>query len=713
MPAALALTYPETRTSDQVDDYHGTAVADPYRWLEDTDSPETQAWVAAQNALTQSFLSAIPGRAGIHKRLTQLWDYPRLGIPTQRRGRYFQTRNSGLQNQDVLMVMDTADGEGRILLDPNTLSDDGTKALTNWAVSPDGRWLAYAISSSGSDWMTWHVRDVESGDDLPDEVEWSKFSGAEWLPDSSGFFYSRYAAPQADAAYQSINYHQQLYLHRIGQSQAQDVLVYARPEQKEWGFRATVSDDARWLILHVWQGTDTRNRLFFGSLAQALAGQMAVTELIPELEAKFHFVGNDGSLFYFETDWNAPTGQLIGIDIETPQREKWQSIVPGAKDTLAEVRLVEDTFLALYMHDAHHRLLRFDRTGQTLGEIELPTLGSVVLGTPRRRVGVDQKQVEQKHIEQKDNEREPEIFYSFSSFAWPTSIYRFSLTSQANQLLAEPEIDFDFDRFTTRQAFATSADGTQVPYFLVQRADLADTGPWPTLLYGYGGFDISLTPGFAISRLVWLEMGGALVVANLRGGGEYGQEWHKAGMLSHKQRVFDDFIGVAEALIAEGITSPEKLAIQGGSNGGLLVGAAMTQRPELFGAAVPGVGVMDMLRFHKFTIGWAWVPEYGSSDDPEQFATLYAYSPLQNLRPGVCYPPTLVTTGDHDDRVVPGHSFKFAATLQAVQGCDNPTLIRIQQKAGHGAGKPTAILIDEISDVWAFLAWALGMEQAE
>lgn len=697
MPTTAAPDYPESRRGEQIDDYHGTPVADPYRWLEDTDSDETRAWITAQNEVTQRFLAGIPQRAKIRQRLTDLWNYPRFGVIYERGGRYFQTRNSGLQNQDVLVVMDEPDGEARLLLDPNTLADDGTVALTGWSVSPDGRLLAYATSASGSDWMTWQVRDVASGEDLPDKIEWSKFSGAEWLPDSSGFFYSRYDAPAPGAAYQSVNRNQKLYLHRIGQPQSADLLVYARPDKPEWGFNPVVSDDAAYLIIRVWEGTDSRNRVLFTPLAQALRGEMDVTALIPEMEAQYHFVGNDDTLFYFHSDKNASLGQLLGLDISRADGAEPRTIIPERDDTLAEVRRVDDSFFALYMHDAHHQLLRFDQHGTLTGEIPLPTLGSVLLGTPPRRFA--------------GQRRGNEIFYSFSSFAWPTSIYRYDPAGEAGQLLYEPQIDFDFDGYTTSQGAATSADGTRVPYFLVQAKDTG--GPRPTLLYGYGGFDISLTPGFAIGRLAWLEMGGALVVANLRGGGEYGSDWHKAGMLDNKQRVFDDFIAVAEELVASGVTSREKLAIQGGSNGGLLVGAVMTQRPELFGAALPGVGVMDMLRFHKFTIGWAWVAEYGSSDDPDQFQTLYAYSPLHNLRAGRCYPPTLVTTADHDDRVVPGHSFKFAAALQAAQSCDNPTLIRIQQKAGHGLGKPTAVVIEEMADVWAFLVRALGMEATQ
>ena len=697
MTLAPAFPYPETRRSDQADNYHGTLVADPYRWLEDTDSPETQAWIAAQNRVTRNFLDRIPARSAIHKRLTELWDYPKFGVIYPRGGRYFQLRNSGLQNQDVLVVMEDPDGEARLLLDPNRLSDDGTVALTNWSVSPDGSLLAYATSASGSDWLRWQVRDVETGADLPDRIEWSKFSGAEWLPDSSGFFYCRYDATAEGSAYQGVNYYQQLYLHRIGQAQSEDLLVYARPDQKEWGFHPRVSDDGDYLILHIWQGTDSRNRVLYAPLAHALTGGMTAIALIPELEAKYHFVGNDGPQFYFLTDLDAPQSRLIAISIDQPERNRRQTVIPAQNDTLADVIRMGEGFVGLYMHDAHHRLVRFSGQGEQQGEIGLPTLGSVVLAPPPRRYS--------------RQSGKQELFYTFNSFAWPTTTYRYDFGSDASQLLNEPQIDFDFSGYTTRQGFAASADGTRVPYFLVQRNDLAGNGPCPTLLYGYGGFDIPLTPAFAISRLVWLEMGGALVVANLRGGGEYGSEWHKGGMLGQKQRVFDDFIGVAEHLIQSGVTSREKLAIQGGSNGGLLVGAAITQRPELFGAALPAVGVMDMLRFHKFTIGWAWVAEYGSSDDPEQFQTLYAYSPLHNLRERVCYPPTLVTTADHDDRVVPGHSFKFAAALQAAQGCDHPTLIRIQQKAGHGLGKPTSILIDEMSDVWAFLVRVLGMER--
>jgi len=680
------LVYPNTRTVDQIDDYHGTLVADPYRWLEDADSPETRAWIEEQNKVTFSFLESIPARAAIRKRLTALWDFPKAGAPLKRGGRYFQLRNSGLQNQDVLHTLDALDAEARMLLDPNTLSADGTVALTNWAVSKDGRRLAYAVSASGSDWLTWRVRDVDSGQDLPDVIEWSKFSGAAWLPDGSGFYYSRYDAPEPGQAYAGANYNHKLYFHRLDEPQSQDTLIYERPDQKEWGFDANVSEDGRYLILHVWQGTDTRNRLFYQDL---LAGGTFV-ELIADLEAAYHFVGNDGAVFYFRTDLDAPRGRLIAIDATNPARENWRTLIAERDDVLESVKMVHDQFVALYLHDAHHRLERFDLNGAPLGAIDLPTLGSLLNMNGRRE--------------------DDELFYTFHSFVYPATPYRYDFRTGESRPLSAPAIDFDAQPYETRQVFVTSQDGARVPMFLIHRKDLVTDGRNPTLLFGYGGFNISLTPSFAVSRLIWLELGGVLAIANLRGGGEYGEEWHQAGSLHDKQNVFDDFVACAEYLIAEDITSPPKLAIQGGSNGGLLVGACMIQRPDLFGAVLPAVGVMDMLRFHKFTIGWAWVSDYGSSDDPDQFKTLHAYSPLHNLKLGARYPATLITTADHDDRVVPGHSFKFAAALQAAQAGDAPALIRIQVKAGHGLGKPTSILIDEQTDVWAFLVQVLGID---
>jgi prolyl oligopeptidase len=686
------LVYPFTHTVDQVDDYHGTLVADPYRWLEDPDSPETKAWIETQNALTFGFLARIPARDRIRRRLTELWDYPKAWAPVRRGGRSFQLRNSGLQNQDVLYVMDSLDGETRVLLDPNTLSSDGTVALSVWEVSPDGRWLAYATSASGSDWLTWRVRDVASGQDLPDVLEWSKFSGAAWRRDSSGFYYARYDAPVPGEDSTGANYDQKVYFHRPGEAQVQDTLVYERPDQKEWIFGTDVSEDGRFLILHVWQGTDVRNRVFY----QDLPSGGPVVELISELEAAYAFVGNDGPVFYLRTDLDAPRGRLIAVDTTQPEKSRWRTIIAEGTDTLERVTMVHDEFIALYLHDAYHQLLRFSCEGRRLGEITLPTLGSIptngdVLNLTGKRT-------------------DDELFYGFWSFLYPVTICRYDFRRSESERVFAPPLSFDFSPYVTRQVFATSQDGTRVPMFLTHRRDLELDGQNPTLLYGYGGFNIALTPAFAVSRLIWLEMGGVVAWANLRGGGEYGEEWHQAGMLHNKQNVFDDLIACAEYLIEAKITSTPRLAIMGGSNGGLLVGACMAQRPDLFGAAIPIVGVMDMLRFQKFTIGWAWVSDYGSADEPEQFKTLYAYSPLHNLRPGAYYPATLVVTADHDDRVVPGHSFKFAAALQAAQAGDAPTLIRIQTKAGHGAGKPTAILIEEATDMWAFLVEALGIE---
>ncbi|MFN8475488.1 MAG: prolyl oligopeptidase family serine peptidase [Anaerolineae bacterium] len=686
--------YPTTQTVDQIDDYHGIRVADPYRWLEDTDAPETRAWIETQNALTFDFLSCIPSRDGIRRRLTELWDIPTRWAPVKRGGRYFQLRNTGLQNQDALYVMDALDGEARILLDPNALSADGAVALTSWSVSDDGQWLAYATSAGGSDWLTWRVRDVSRGEDLPDLIEWSKFSGASWRKDGSSFYYGRYDAPAPGQDLLGVNYNQKVYFHARGTSQAQDSLVYERPDQKEWGFAPIVSDDGRYLVLHVSQGTDVRRRLFY----QDLVAGGPVVELIPDLEAAYWFVGNAGPLFYFETDLDAPRGRLIAIDTANPGKAYWRTVIPESEDTLEHVEIAHGEFVALYLHDAHHQLRRFAKDGTPLGHIPLPTLGAIPLYFNRLQLSSRQE--------------DDELFFAFWSFLYPVSVYRYDFTRGDSDVLYAPPLRMDTARYVTRQVFATSKDGTRIPMFLTHREDLPLDGQNPTLLYGYGGFNISLTPNFQAGRLGWLDMGGVLAWANLRGGGEYGETWHRAGMLDNKQNAFDDFIACAEYLIEQKVTSPAKLAIQGGSNGGLLVGAALNQRPDLFGAALPAVGVMDMLRFQKFTIGWAWVSDYGSSDDADGFRTLYAYSPLHNLKPGTRYPAVLVTTGDHDDRVVPGHSFKYAAALQAAQAGDAPVLIRIQTRAGHGMGKPTAMLIEETADQWAFLTHALGMEVA-
>jgi prolyl oligopeptidase len=675
-----AITYPSARKSSQIDEYHGTLVPDPYRWLEDDDSPETLEWVQHQNDLTFSFLEKIPARQQILERLTEIWDYPKASAPFKRGGRYFQFRNTGLQNQDVLFVQESLQSEARLLLDPNTLSEDGTIALNSWSVSENGLWLAYALSTSGSDWQNWRIRSVETGIDLPETLEWTKFSGAAWRKNGSGFYYCRYPIPSDGETFLQANYNQMLFFHQLGTDQRQDELIYERPDQKEWGFGATVTDDDRYLVLEVWQGTDIRNRLFYQDIQEG----RKVVELIPSLEAAYEFIGNDGAVFYFNTNLDAPHGRIIAIDTSNPEKENWRTLVPQSNDTLEYALMVHNELILLYVHDASHRLLRYGLNGNFLGEILLPGLGSI-LGLP-------------------SGERmDDELFFSFHSFVVPPTVFRFNFQERVNELIWEPSIPFDPSPYLTRQVFVTSPDGTQVPLFLVHRHDIPLDGSNPAILYGYGGFKISNLPAFSISRLSWFEKGGVLAFSCLRGGGEYGEEWHKAGMLHNKQNVFDDFIACAQWLIDQKITSTPRLAIQGGSNGGLLVGACLTQRPDLFGAALPAVGVMDMLRFHKFTIGWAWVSDYGSSGDPEFFKTLYAYSPLHNIKPGTHYPATLITTADHDDRVVPGHSFKFAATLQAAQAGEAPILIRIQTKAGHGFGKPTRVIIEEMADIYAFL----------
>jgi prolyl oligopeptidase len=685
-----------------VDTYHGVEVADPYRWLEDPDTTESRAWIDAQNTLTQAFIAGVPQRQAIEDRLTSLWNFERFGVPFTEGGKYFWSHNSGLQNQSVLYVADSLDSPPRALLDPNTLKSDGTMALSGLSISEDGRLMAYAIAEAGSDWNTWRVRDVATGQDLPDQLNWVKFSGASWTKDASGFFYSRFDEPApGEAALRSSNFFQKLYFHRLGSPQSQDVLVYHEPseEKKDWGFGAGVTEDGAYLVINVSKGTDPKNRVYFkaidpsGGDASSL-GDLKVVKLLDDMDASYNFIANDGPVFFFQTDLDAPRGRLIAIDTRTPDRANWKEVIPEVDATLQGVSLVGEKFFANYLRDARSEVKVHDVSGKLLRDVELPGIGSVS-GFGGRRT-------------------DTETFYAFSSFATPARIFRYDIATGKSTLYKAAKVDFNPDDYATEQIFYTSKDGTRVPMFIVHKKGLQKTGANPTLLYGYGGFNVSITPAFSISHLVWMEMGGVYAVANIRGGGEYGQAWHQAGTKLNKQNVFDDFIAAAEWLIANKYTSPKKLAIRGGSNGGLLVGACMTQRPDLFGACLPEVGVLDMLRFHKFTIGHAWTPDYGAADgekdtSSEMFRALLAYSPLHNVRDGACYPTTMVMTADHDDRVVPAHSFKFAAALQAAQGCDNPTLIRIETRAGHGAGKPTAKTIEEAADRWSFLVRALGM----
>ncbi len=679
------LVYPKPQKSNQVDNYFGTKVADPYRGLENLDSPATKKWIEAENKITYDYLASIPERPKINERLTALWNYEKYSVPFHEGDRYFFGKNTGLQNQSVIYTASALPGEPRELLDPNTLSKDGTVALSGVAVPDDGKLFAYGLETAGSDWQEWKVRDIETGKDLSDDLKWVKFSNASWTHDGSGFFYSRYDAPKGGGEQlKETNYFQKLYYHKIGTPQSADELIYERTDHKDWLFSGTVTEDGAYLIINVSHGTDPKNQIFYKDL---LHPDAKVVELLNKQDAAYKFVGNEGSLFWFQTNLDAPKGRIIAIDVQSPEEIK--EVVPEGSDTLESVSLVGNLFIANYLKDAHSLVRLFEISGKAAGEVPLPGLGTATGFTGKRK--------------------DTETFYSYTSFTEPPTIYRYEIKSGQSTALFRPKVDFKSDDYTTEQVFYKSKDGTRVPMFLTYKKGLEKNDKNPTLLYGYGGFDISITPSFSPRDAVWLEMGGVYAVANLRGGGEYGEEWHLAGTKERKQNVFDDFIAAGEWLIANHYTSTPKLAISGRSNGGLLVGACLTQRPDLWGATLPGVGVMDMLRFQKFTIGWAWASDYGSSDNAEDFKYLYKYSPLHNVKPAK-YPPTLITTADHDDRVFPGHSFKFAATLQAAQKGDAPILIRIETRAGHGAGKPTTKQIEDVTDQWSFLVKNLGMK---
>jgi prolyl oligopeptidase len=682
-----ATSYPVTKKVDQQDNYHGTTVADPYRWLEDANSAETKEWVDAQNKVTQAYLAQIPNREAIKQRLTKLWNYERFSVTYKEGGRYFYNRNDGLQNQAVLYTMKSLTDKPRVLLDPNTLAADGTVALAGTAVSPNGKYLAYSTAASGSDWNEIRVRHIDSGKDTEDHIKWVKFSSTAWAHDGSGFYYSRYDEPTEATKLAGVNYFQKLYFHKLGTPQSADTLVYDRPDQKEWGFAGEVTDDGRYLVISSSQGTERKSRIFFKDLKQKDA---KVTGLMEAFDAAYDFIDNDGPVFYFRTDKNAPRSRIIAVDVRNPDPSQWKEIVAEAPQTLVSANIINNQLVVDYLSDAHSAVKVFDLKGKFVRDVELPGIGSAGGFNGKRG--------------------DTETFYSYTSFTNPTTIYRYDMKSGKSTVYRQPKVDFDPSQFETRQVFYTSKDGTKVPMFIVSKKGIKLDGSNPTYLYGYGGFNVPLTPAFSVANLAWVEMGGVYAMANLRGGGEYGEAWHKAGTKLQKQNVFDDFIGAAEWLVANKVSSPAKLSIGGGSNGGLLVGATMIQRPDLFAAAIPAVGVLDMLRFQKFTIGWAWTSDYGSSDNPDEFKALYKYSPLHNLKQGSCYPATMVVTADHDDRVVPAHSFKFAAAAQAAQGGANPILIRIDTKAGHGAGKPTAKQIEEVTDRWGFLSKALGMK---
>ncbi|MBK6916761.1 MAG: S9 family peptidase [Deltaproteobacteria bacterium] len=685
-PSDASFTYPAATRGDVADVYHGVKIADPYRWLEDMDSPQTRAWIEAENALTDAHLEGIAARPKLLARLEQLWNYERWGVPTRQAGQLVVARNDGLQNQSPIYVLDDK-GSERLLLDPNTLSDDGTVALAGQAFSHDGKRMAYGTSASGSDWQVWRVRDVATGTDTSDELQWIKFASPAWTKDGKGLFYPRYAEPKAGAALSGENYDQKVYFHRLGTPQSADTLVYARADQPKWGYDTEVSDDGRWLVMTVRIGTDPKNTVLLQDLRKPAKGRPTI-ELLTGFTAKWEFVGSDGDTLWFRTDEGAPRSKLVAIDVRKPSVHR--DVIAESLRTLQTVHLVGDRFVASYLDNAQSRVAIHRVDGSLERELELPGIGTVA--------GFGGKRSDR------------ETYFSFTGFATPTEVWRLDPTTGATTPWRKPKVAFDPADYVTEQVFYKSADGTTIPMFVSHRRGLEKNGNNPTYLFGYGGFDISLTPSFSVPNLVWMEQGGIYAVPNLRGGGEFGEAWHQAGTKLDKQNVFDDFIAAAEYLVAQRYTKPAKLGIGGRSNGGLLVGAVLTQRPDLFGAALPGVGVLDMLRFDKFTIGWAWTSDYGSTANPDEFAALLAYSPYHNVRMGTQYPPTLVYTADHDDRVVPLHSYKFTAALQYAQGGRAPVLIRVDTKSGHGAGKPTRKQIEEWADLWSFLVFHLRME---
>lgn len=683
------LAYPPARRDAVVDVYHGTKVPDPYRWLEEPDSADTQAWVAEQNKLTNAFLADIPAREKTKARLTELMNYPRYSTPSERGGRYFYWKNDGLQNQSVLYVQDPCQPHSQVVINPNKLSEDGTVAVTTTAVSWDGKMLAYGTSQSGSDRQEVKIRTIRAGTDFDETLKWCRFTSIAWKHDGTGFFYNRFPDP-ATVPPEDVTNYSRVYWHKLNTPQSQDKLIYERPDNKELGFAPGITEDGKFLILHVYHGTDTKNRIYY----RPIENSEPFVKLLDKADAEYDFIGNLGSVFYFKTDLDAPRSRIVAINLERPAPADWKTVIPQADDVIDYAALINNHFIVAYMHDVHHQLKEYDAEGEFIRDFHLPTVGTVA--------GLSGKQ------------SDTEMFFSFTSFLFPRTSYRYDFKTQRLTIFRKPKIDFDASRYETKQVFCRSKDGTKVPIFITHRKGLALTGDNPTLLYGYGGFNIDIKPSFSISVVNWLELGGVYAVANMRGGGEYGDAWHKAGMLDKKQNVFDDFIAAAEWLIDNKYTNPKKLAIRGGSNGGLLVAACMLQRPDLYGAVVCQVPVADMLRYHKFTVGRYWIPEYGNAeDDPEMFKILYAYSPLHNVNPGAEYPPIIVTSADTDDRVVPMHSKKFVATLQAKAAGKNPILLRVETKAGHGAGKPTTKRIEEQADIYAFLFKTLNMQTAD
>ncbi len=678
--------YPKPRKGDQVDDYNGVKVADPYRWMEETDSPETKAWIDAENKLTNSYLSTIPQREKLKTRLTELTNYERYSAPTKITDNfYIYTKNDGLQNQSVLYKATSINDPGTVFFDPNKILADGTAALSGSAFTDDGKLWAYGVAIAGSDRTEWHVMDVATGKLLPDTLSPNRQGVQAWLKDNSGFYYTGYKPTAKGAELKEATYFQKIYFHKLGTPQSDDYVVYERPDNKEYFSGAEISEDGKWLFITVGKGTENMNMVYFKNLTMEKA---PILPLVENLKNNWNFIGNDGSIFYFHTDKDAPLGKIAKVDVLSPGRV-WNDVIPESPDTLNGVQFVNNQFVLNYLHDAYTKIKIYETNGKFVRDVELPGIGTAGGFGGKRSY--------------------TETFYSYSSFNAPPTIYRYDLKTAKSTLFRQAKVKFDPSQFEVKQVFYPSKDGTKIPMFITYKKGIKLDGTNPTILYGYGGFNIPTTPGFSASRIAWLEMGGVYASACLRGGSEYGKKWWEGGSRLNKQNVFDDFAWAGMWLIQNKYTSTPKLAIQGGSNGGLLVGATLNQHPDLFGAAIPQVGVMDMLRFNKFTIGWAWTSDYGSPDNATDFAAMYAYSPYHNAKPGTKYPPTLVTTSDHDDRVFPAHSFKYTAAMQAAQAGDAPVLIRIQVRGGHGAGLPTTLQIEQQADIYGFLMKSLGM----
>lgn len=679
------LEYPETRMDDTVDDYFGTKVADPYRWLENDTSAETSAWVAAQRKVTDGYLNALPYRDVIRETLTGLMDFEKIGMPSKKKGKYYYFRNSGLQNQSVLYCTESLDSDGEVLLDPNTLSNDGTVALQSISLSDDGKYLAYTISRSGSDWVEIYVMDTATRKLLDDHIQWSKFTGAEWYKD--GFFYSAYDAPSEGSAYSGKNEYHKVYYHKLGTPQNSDQLVFKSDKYPLRFYTVSVDEKANTLML-LESGAGNGNGLYLKDLSKPNSGFVCMTD--DQEFSNMPVEVLDGKI-YILTNFKAPNNRLMVADVANPERAKWKELLPETKDVLSSASIIGGKIVAVYDKDASNHAYVYSLEGKELHEVQLPTIGTVAFsGKP-------------------DSD---EAFYSFSSFTYPASVYKYDMDKNESELFRAPKVPFKSDDFVTEQVFFTSKDGTKVPMTLTYKKGLEKNGKNPVYVYGYGGFNITLYPGYSSNRMFLLENGFIYAQVNLRGGNEYGETWHLAGTQLNKQNVFDDFIAATEYLIDEKYTNKELVVAEGGSNGGLLIGACVNQRPDLFRVAIPRVGVMDMLRYHKFTIGWNWAPDYGTSEDSrEMFEYLKAYSPLHNIKnDGTQYPAMLITTADHDDRVVPAHSFKYAAALQAANTGDRPKIIRIDSKAGHGGGKPTAKVLDEYTDLYSFIFYNLGMK---